>query len=137
MKTTYWESEAKSQKLFKLKFSHQKFLRKWFRSYLELKNKCSECFKMAFFSFLQVLIDEEETTYWKSKAMSQKIFKIKFGNRKLLRKWFWRYLELKNECSDRLKSLKNHWTQEFVMESFSEKAFQAAQECNNMKQYQK
>ena len=75
VKTTYWESEAKSQKLFKLKFSHQKFLRKWFRSYLELKNKCSECFKMAFFSFLQVLIDEEETAYWKSKECPKKSLK--------------------------------------------------------------
>ena len=119
MKTTYWESEAKSQKLFKLKFSHQKFLRKWFRSYLELKNKCSECFKMAFFSFLQVLIDEEETTYWKSKAMSQKVFKIKFGNRKHLRKWFWRYLELKNECSDRLKRAFFHFLQIFEWRSWN------------------
>ena len=34
------------------------------------------------------------------------------------------------------ESLKNYWTQEFVMESFSEKAFEAAQQCNDMKRYQ-
>ena len=29
--------------------------------------------------------------------------KAKPGHRKLLRKWFWSYLELKTECSERLK----------------------------------
>ena len=49
-----WEREAKRSKLFKSKFGHRKLIRKLFWSYLELKNKCSECLKRVFFSFLQV-----------------------------------------------------------------------------------
>ena len=54
VKTIFWESEGKRSKLFKSKFGHKKLLRKWFRSYLELKNKCYERLKRAFFSFLQI-----------------------------------------------------------------------------------
>ena len=54
VETIFWESEAKLLKLFKSKFGHRKLLRKWFRSYLELKNECCEHLKRAFFSFLQV-----------------------------------------------------------------------------------
>ena len=41
--------------------------------------------------------------FWLAKLKHQKLFKSKFGHRKLLRKWFWSYLELKSECSERLK----------------------------------
>ena len=51
VKTASWESEAKCQKLFKSKFGHRKLIRKLFWSYLELKNECSERFKMALFNF--------------------------------------------------------------------------------------
>ena len=47
--------------------------------------------------------DEVETIFSKSKAKRSKLFKEKFGHRKLLRKWFSYYVELKNECSERLK----------------------------------
>ena len=80
------ESEKRHQKLFESKFGYRKLIRKLFWSYLELKNECSARFKIAFFSFLQVLINGEETTYWKSKAMCQKMFEIKVGHRKLVRK---------------------------------------------------
>ena len=50
----FWESEEKRSKLFKSKYGHEKLLRKWFWSYLELKNEYSECLKRAFFSFLQI-----------------------------------------------------------------------------------
>ena len=53
--------------------------------------------------FAKFLSDEVETIFSKSKAKRSKLFEVKFGNRKLLRKWFWSYLELKNECSERLK----------------------------------
>ena len=36
------------------KVGHMKIFRKWFWSYLQLKTKCSEPLKMAFFSFLQI-----------------------------------------------------------------------------------
>ena len=47
--------------------------------------------------------DEVETIFSKSKAKRLKLFKEKFDHRKLLRKWFSYYVELKNECSERLK----------------------------------
>ena len=47
----FWEKEAKHSRLFKSKFGHWKFLRKWLWSYLQLNNECSEHFKSAFFSF--------------------------------------------------------------------------------------
>ena len=53
VETVFWESEAKSGKLFKLWFGHRKLLRKWFWSYLELKNESSECLKRPCFVFLQ------------------------------------------------------------------------------------
>ena len=54
VETIFRESEAKLWKLFKSKFGHRKFVRKWFRSYLELKNECPERLKETFFSFLQI-----------------------------------------------------------------------------------
>ena len=54
VETIFRESEAKHLRLFKSKFGHKKLIRKWFRSYLELKNECCERLKRAFFSFLQV-----------------------------------------------------------------------------------
>ena len=54
VETIFRESEAKRLRLFKSKFGHKKLIRKWFRSYLELKNECCERLKRAFFSFLQV-----------------------------------------------------------------------------------
>ena len=50
----FWESEVKRSKLFKSKFGDRKLLKKWFSSYIELKNKCSEGLKRAFFIFLQI-----------------------------------------------------------------------------------
>ena len=54
VETIFKESEAKLSKLFKSKFGHRKLLRKWFSSYLELKNECSECLESVFFCFLQI-----------------------------------------------------------------------------------
>ena len=47
--------------------------------------------------------NEVETLFWESEAKRSKLLKSKFDHRKLLRKWFRRYLELKNECSELLK----------------------------------
>ena len=54
VETIFKESDAKLSKLFKSKFGHRKLLRKWFSSYLELKNECPERLKKTFFSFLQI-----------------------------------------------------------------------------------
>ena len=56
-----------------------------------------------FSGFCKFLSDEVETIFWEREAKRSKLFKSRFDYRKLLKKWYWSYLELKNECSDRLK----------------------------------
>ena len=56
-----------------------------------------------FLVFGKLLSDEVETILWESEAKCSTLFKSEFGHRKLLRKWFWRYLELKKVCSEHLK----------------------------------
>ena len=54
-----------------------------------------------FLVFRKLLIDEIETISWESETKWGKLFKSRFGHRKLLRKWFRGYFQLKNECSER------------------------------------
>ena len=56
IKTVFWESEAKHSKPFKSKLYHRKLVRKWFWSYLEPQNECSERLKREFFSFFKFLV---------------------------------------------------------------------------------
>ena len=86
VETIFWESETKHSKLFESVFGYRKFLRKWFGSYLELKNECSERLERPFFSFLQSFEWQVETIFRKSKAKRAKLFKSKFGHKNLLRK---------------------------------------------------
>ena len=53
--------------------------------------------------FFKFLNDEVETIYWTSEPKRSKLFKSKFGHRKLFRNLFWSYLKVKNECSQRLE----------------------------------
>ena len=101
--TIFWESEEKRSTLYKSKFRHRKLLRKMFWSYLELKNECSECLKRAFTVFCKVLSDKIKAIFWESEEKGSKLLNSNFAHRKFLRKMFWRYLELKNECFERLK----------------------------------
>ena len=104
VETIFRESEAKLSKLFKSKFGHRKFVRKWFWSYLELKNEyVLSVWKKHFLVFCKFLSDEGETIFTESEAKLWKLYKLKFVNRKLLRKWFWSDLELINEFSEHLK----------------------------------
>ena len=97
VETIFWKSYAKHQKLCKGKFSHRNFVRKWFSSFFELKNKYCGRLKIAyiFLGFCKSLIDKVETIFWESKAKCSKLFKSKFSHRKLVRKWFLSYIELK------------------------------------------
>ena len=52
--------------------------------------------------FCKFLSGRVETIFWESDAKGSKHFKLKFGKEKLLSKCFLRYLELKNEWSERL-----------------------------------
>ena len=47
--------------------------------------------------FCEFLSDEVEIVFWENEAKHSIVFKSKFGHRKLVRKWFWSYLEVKNE----------------------------------------
>ena len=81
--------------------------------------------------FCKLLCDEVETVSWESEVKRSKLFKSKFGHRKLLIKWFWSHLELKNECSVRLKRVffsffANFWVTK--LKPFSGKARQC---CKN------
>ena len=79
-------------------------------------------------------IEEVETIFWESEAKHAKPFKTKFGHREVLTKWFWSYLELRNECCDRLKRaffsfFANCWVTK--LKPFSGKVKQNVQDCLN------
>ena len=90
------------------------FLENGFGATLSSKANLLSVWKKHFSVFCKFLSDEVETIFWESEAKHSKLLKSKFDHRKLLRKWFWSYLELKNECSERLKRaffsfLANFW----------------------------
>lgn len=64
--------------MFKSNVCHKEHFRKWVSSYLEVKNECSEHFRMFFFDFYIFLNDEVKIIFWKSKAKSWKLFKSNF-----------------------------------------------------------
>ena len=119
-----------------------------FQGTLSSKTNVLRVWNKHFWVFCKFLSDEIETFFWKSEAKRSKVFKSKFGHRKLLRKMFWGYLELKNECSERLKSIfqfpanfwmlklklfsgkrtqsvQNYWKHNLVIGSFVESGFKA------------
>ena len=100
------------------------------------KTNALNIWKWYFLVFRKLLRDEVETASWESETKHQKLFKSKFYHMKLLRKWFWSYLELKNECSERLKTVffsyfANFWVTK--LKPFSGKARQSLQDHLNSK----
>ena len=79
------------------------FLVNGFEATLSWKANVVSVWKEHFSVFCKYLGDEVETILWESEAKRQRLFKSKYGHRKLLRKWFWSYLQLKSEYSERLK----------------------------------
>ena len=79
------------------------FLENSFGATVSSKTNVLSIWKGYFSDFCKFLSDKFETIFWKSEANRSKLFKSKFGHRNLLRKWFWRNLELKNEYSERMK----------------------------------
>ena len=119
VETVFWESEAMRPNLFKSKFGHRKLPRKWFWSYLQLKNECSERLKKAFCSFSQIFEWRSWNRFAEKWGKVFKTFKSKLGHRKVLRKWFWSNLELKNECCERLKRVFFSFLQIFEWRSWN------------------
>ena len=68
-----------------------------FEATLRSKMNVVSISKGRFSFFCKFLSDEVETISWKSEPKRSKLFKSKFGHRKLLRKWVWSYLDLKSE----------------------------------------
>ena len=88
------EKQEKRSKLFKSRFGHNNFLENIFEATLTLKTNVLSAWKKRFWIFCRFLSDKVETVFWESEARHSKLFKSKFGQKKLLRKWFWRNLEL-------------------------------------------
>ena len=103
VETIFWESKAKRSRLLKLKFGRGSFQENDIEAKLSGNTNVLSLWKEHLSVFCNFLSDEVETIFWKSYAKRSKLFKSKSGPRELLRKWFWRYLELKNECSESLK----------------------------------
>ena len=79
------------------------FLENGFEATMSSKTSVVSGWKEHFLVVCKFFIKEVETNFSEIEAKHSKLFKWKFGHRKLLRKYFWSYLELKNECCDRLK----------------------------------
>ena len=79
------------------------FLENGFEATLSSKANVLSVWKNHIPNFGKFLCDEVETIFKESDAKLSKLFKSKFGHRKLLRKWFWSYLYLKKERPERLK----------------------------------
>ena len=105
VKTVIWEGGAKHLKLSKSNFGDKNFLQNGFEVALSLKTNFLSLSKSLFWVFCKFLSDEVKTVFWESETMRPKVFKSKVDHRKSLKKWFSNYLELKNECSESLKSV--------------------------------
>ena len=79
------------------------FLELDFGATLGSKRSVASVWKEDFSVFWKFLSEKVETVFMESQGKHSRPFKSKFGYRKLLRKWFWFSLELKNECCECLK----------------------------------
>ena len=79
------------------------FLENGFQATLSSKTNVLSVWKKHFSIFCKFLSNEVETIFRETEPKRSKLFKSKFGRRKFLRKWFWSYLEVESECSERLK----------------------------------
>ena len=103
VETIFWEVRQDLQNNLNQNLAIGSFLENGFEATLSSKTNVVSVWKEHFSVFCKFLSDEVETIFWESEAKRSELFKSKFGHRKLLRKWFWSYLELKNECCERLK----------------------------------
>ena len=110
------------------------FLQNCFQATLGSKTNVLSVWKGIFMFFWKFLSEEAETIFWESEAKVSKLFKSKFGHRKILRKWFSCYLEFKNECSESLERhflifFPNFWVTK--LQPFSGKLRQSVQNYLN------
>ena len=79
------------------------FLENGFEATLSWKTNVLSVWKEHFSIFCKFLSDEVETIFWEGKAKRSKLFKWNLDHRKVVKKWFWSYLEHQNEYCERLK----------------------------------
>ena len=131
VETLFWESVLKYliQNLVL-----RSFLKNGFGATLSSRTNILSVWKGHFSVFIKFLNEEVEILFWESEAKRSKLFKSTFGQRTLLRKWFWSYLELKNECSERFKRAFLGFLQNFCvtkLKLFFEKVRQSVQNYLN------
>ena len=80
-----------------------KFLENGFEAISSSKRNVVSIWKGQFSVVSKVFSDKVESSFWASELKRSKLFKSKFGHRKLRRNRFWSYFELKNKCSKHLK----------------------------------
>ena len=79
------------------------FLENYLEAISSSKTNVLSVGKGLFSVFCKFLSDEVETISWESEPNRSKLFKSRFGQRNLLIKWFWRYLDLKNGLCEHFK----------------------------------
>ena len=79
------------------------FLGNGFEATLKAKMNNLSIWKGHFSVFCKLLSDEVERVSSENEAKHSKQLKSRCSHKKLVRNWFWSYLELKNGCSERLK----------------------------------
>ena len=130
----FLEKRDKVLKPLKSKFNHSKVFRKWFWSYLELKNKCYGCLKMIFFGFFANFSVNKLKPFSGKLSQNFKNFRSKVSYSKHFRRWFWSYAVVKRECSERLEMaffscLESFWVTK--LKPISGKARKSIKNCLN------
>ena len=69
--------------------------------------------------FCKPLMDEVESFFCESETKRSKLFKWRLGHSKLLRKWFWDYLQLQSKCFEHLKRAFFNFLQIFKRRSWN------------------
>ena len=125
---SFWETKLKPfsgklrqnvQNYWNLNLVIRSFLEKGFEATLSSKANVLSVWKDHFFEFF--------ATFWMTKlkqfsgkvkqssgAKRWKLFKLKLGHKKLLRKRLWTYLRFKRECCERFKKLSLNFLKVFV-----------------------
>ena len=105
------------------------FLENGFETTSSLKTNVLSVWVEHFSVFLKFLSGEVESLFWEIEVKHSRLFKSRSGQRTLLRKFFWSYLELKNEFCKRLKRVFFSFLQNFEWRRWN--CFLGNQCCNN------
>ena len=100
-------------------FALGNFLENDFEAILSSEITFVSVWKEHFSVLWKFLSDKVETIFWERQGKRSRLFKSKFRSRKLLRKWFWSYLELKKKFCERLKRALFRFLQLFESQSWN------------------